>query len=72
MTDVRGSAGKRSPSRKESNLDNLSLKKGKGTEEVRETRVAHHTLNTIARGFSNGGGTNSARKRYARTIMHVS
>lgn len=51
---------------------NLNSKKGKGAKEVCETRVTHHTLKTIIGGFVGKGETNSARKIYARIIMHVS
>lgn len=53
-------------SRRESNLENLSYKKGKNTEDMRETQIAHHTLNTNSGGFIGGGGIISARKGYAR------
>lgn len=33
--------------------------------------MSRHTLNTIAGGFVGGGETNSTRKRYAHTAMHV-
>lgn len=32
--------------------------------------MTHHTLNTIAIGFVGEGETSSARKIYARTMMH--
>lgn len=41
-------------------------------EEVRETRVTRHTLNTIAGGFAGGGEISLAKKkRYVWTMMHV-
>lgn len=45
VKDIGGTTGKKSPSRRESNSENLSIKKGKGADEVRETRVACHNLN---------------------------
>ena len=44
-------------------------KKRKSIDKVNMTR---HTLNTIAGGFVEVGKTSSARKIYARTVMHVS
>ena len=41
-------------------------------KEVHETKTTPHTLNSIAGGFAGGGETNSARKKYACTVMHVS
>lgn len=57
---------------REPDLENTATKKRKNTEEVRETRMTQHTLNTILRGFSGGGETSSDKKRYARTVTHVS
>lgn len=72
MKEPKGSTGKRSPSIRESDSENTSTKKGKNIEEVHETRVAHHTLNTILIGFVDGGETCSTKKRYAQSVMHVS
>lgn len=64
LKEVKGSAGKRNPSRREPNSKDLFAKKGKNIEEVCETQMAHHTLNSISRGFTGGCETSSARKRY--------
>ena len=72
VKEVEGSLEKISPSKREINSENLSTKKGKNTEEVHETQIARGTLNTISRGFAGGGETSSARKRYARSLKHVS
>lgn len=71
MKDIEGAVGKRDPSLRHLKSENLSTNKGKSTDEVRKTRVAHHTLNTISGGFFGGDETSSARKRYARSVMHV-
>lgn len=41
-------------------------------EEIRETWVTRRTINTISGGFARGGETSFSRKRYARSIMHIS
>lgn len=46
-------------------------KNGKNTEEVRETQVTRHMLNTIVGEFVGEGETSSTRKRYAQTIINV-
>jgi hypothetical protein len=33
--------------------------------------LAHHVISTIAGGFSGGGESNAARKRYLRQVNHV-
>lgn len=72
VKETEGSERKRSPSKRESYLDNISTKKGRNTEEVCETPMVGHTLNTISRDFAGGGETSSAIKRYIRSVMHVS
>ena len=67
VKDVRGQLEKRSPPREDINSDNPTQKKGKSIDEICMTR---HTLNTIPIGFAREGETSSARKRYARTMMH--
>lgn len=64
VKDLEGSTGKGSPFRKEPDSENTSTKVGKNTEEIRETRVVRHTLNTISGGFAGGGEISMTRKRY--------
>lgn len=72
MKNPKGSAGKRSHSRRESDSENTSTKKGKNIEVVHETRVTRHTLNTISGGFACGCETSSTQKIYARSVINIS
>lgn len=72
VKETKGAEGKMSLSKRESYSENTSTKKGKNEEEIRETRVTQHFLNTILGGFFRGGETSSSRKRYARPIIHIS
>lgn len=68
VKDVGVHSRKISPPREDVNSDNPMQKKGRSVNKV---HITHHTLNTIVEGFAGGGETNSTRKRYARTMMHV-
>ena len=71
VKDDKSHNGKRSPRREDPGSQKTSKTKGTESREGHETKTARHTLNTIAGGFAGGGETSSARKRYARTVMHV-
>lgn len=71
VKDMGGQPGKRSPPREDRSSEDPTQKKWKNTEEVYEARITCHTLNTITWRFTGGGETKSARKIYARQVMHI-
>ena len=71
VKDDRPHNGKRSPRQEDPSNEKTSRTKNSESREGHETKTTRHTLNTIAGGFAGGGETSSARKRYARTVMHV-
>ena len=71
VKDDKSRNDKRSPRREDPSSQKTSKTKSSESREGHETKTARHTLNTIAGGFAGGGETSSARKRYARTVMHV-
>ena len=71
VKDIEGRHGMRSPPREDPNSENPTWKKGKNTEGICEARISCHTLNAITRGFMGAEETSLARKRYARSVIHI-